>query len=35
MYCRKRKVKCFTRKDNDPFGHKLQVTLINVPTFYA
>ena len=44
MYCFTRKVNCFTRKDkcftrktsdNDPFGHKLQITLINVPTFYA
>ena len=44
MYCFTHKVNCFTRKDsvfrvkhyiNDPFGHKLQTTLINVTTFYA
>ena len=38
------KVNCFTRRDNcftrkhwinDPFGHKLQITIINVTTFYA
>ena len=47
MYYFTRKSNCFTRKDgsltllrvkhwiNDPFGHKLQITLINVKTFYA
>ena len=39
MYCFTRKVNCFTRKHkrftrkhliNDPFGHKLQIMLINV-----
>ena len=44
MYSFKRKVNCFTRKDkglrvkhwiNDPFGHILQITLINVTTFHA
>ena len=35
--CVTRKDKCFTRKNliNDPFGHNLQITLINVTTFYA
>ena len=34
--CFMRKDKCFTRKTlSDPFGHKLQTTLINVTTFYA
>ena len=38
MYCFTRKVNCVLRVKhwiNDPFGHKLQITLINVPTFYA
>ena len=44
MYCFMRKANCLRVKKsvlrvnhwvNDPFGHKLQITLINVPTFYA
>ena len=40
MYFFKRKVNCFSvlrvkHWINDPFGHKLQITLINVTTFYA